>query len=90
VGRDEQVLVLKAPDTRFEPLVKVHRRLDRGKVSEQKKGTADLCIVLRTTFTFRQVPLHANELDTSESIVYERKVLITKFATVHEDRLRGR
>jgi hypothetical protein len=36
------------------------------------------------------VTLHANQLDTSERIVYERDVLITKLATIHGDRLRVR
>jgi hypothetical protein len=36
------------------------------------------------------VPLHANQFDTGESIVYKPDVLITKLATIHGDRLRVR
>jgi hypothetical protein len=36
------------------------------------------------------VPLHANQLDTGEGIVYKRDVLFTKLATIHGDRLRVR
>jgi hypothetical protein len=36
------------------------------------------------------MPLHTNQLDTGEGIVYECKVLITKLAAVHVDRLRVR
>jgi hypothetical protein len=88
--RNEELVVLGAPETRFESLGKARGWLNRREVSEQEKGTADLCILLRTAFTFREVPLHANQLDTSEGIVYKGKVLITKLATVHGDRLRVR
>jgi hypothetical protein len=36
------------------------------------------------------VLLHANQLDTGKGIVYKGKVLITKLATIHGDRLRVR
>jgi len=36
------------------------------------------------------MPLHANQLDTGKRIVYKGKVLITKLATIHGDRLRVR
>ncbi|MDP9201194.1 MAG: hypothetical protein M3P26_04595 [Gemmatimonadota bacterium] len=88
--RNEQIVVLGAPEPHFEPLEKVRGWLYRRKVSEQEKGTADLCILLRAAFTFCQVPLHANQLDTGEGVVYKGKVLITKLATVHGDRLRVR
>lgn len=90
LGRNEQIVVLGVPETRFEPLGKVRGWFYRREVSEQEKGTADLCITLRAAFTFRKMPLHANQLDTSESIVYKGKMLITKLATVHGDRLRVR
>ncbi len=90
LGRNEQIVVLGAPETSFEPLGKVRGWLYRREVSEQEKGTADLCVMLRAAFTFRKMSLHANQLDTSESIVYKGKMLITKLATVHGDRLRVR
>jgi hypothetical protein len=88
--RHEKIVVLAAPETRFEPLGKVRGWLYRREVSEQEKGAADLCIVLRATLTFRKMSLHANQLDTSKRIVYKSKMLITKLATVHGDRLRVR
>ena len=88
--RHEQIVVLAAPETRFEPLGKVRGWLYRRQVSEQEKSTADLCIVLRATLTFHKMLLHANQLDTSERIVYKSKMLITKLATIHGDRLRVR
>jgi len=90
LGRNEQIVVLAVPETRLEPLGKVRGWLYRRKVSEQKEGAADLGILLRAAFTFRKMPLHANQLDTSKSIVYKGKMLITKLATVHGDRLRVR
>jgi len=48
------------------------------------------CIMLRAVFAFTNVPLHADQLDTGESIVYECDVVITKLATIHVDRLRVR
>jgi hypothetical protein len=36
------------------------------------------------------MPLHANQLDSSEGIVYKSDVLITKLAAIHGDRLRVR
>jgi len=46
--------------------------------------------VLRATFTFSDVSLHADQLDSGEGIVYEGQMLITKLATIHGDRLRVR
>jgi hypothetical protein len=82
--------VLGGPEACFEPLGEIDRWLYRREVSEQEERTADLGIVLRAGFTFSKMPLHANQLDTSEGIVYERKMMITKLATVHGDRLRVR
>ena len=84
------MVVLGASEARFEPSEKIRGRLYRRKVSEQKKSTANLRIVPRAAFALNQVPLHANQLDTGESIVYKSKVLITKLATIHGDRLRVR
>lgn len=82
--------MLTALETRFEPRVKIRRWLDRREIPEQEQCATDLCILLRTVLTFYQVSLHANELDTGEGIVYEGKMLITKLATIHVDRLRVR
>jgi hypothetical protein len=90
LSRGEQILVLGAPETRFEPPGKVRGWLYRRQVPEQEKCTANLRIVPGAALTFHEMPLHANQLDTSEGIVYESKVLITKVATIHEDRLRVR
>jgi hypothetical protein len=46
--------------------------------------------VLRTALAFSNVPLHPNQLDPGEGVVYERNVLLTKLATIHGDRLRVR
>jgi hypothetical protein len=46
--------------------------------------------MLRAGLAFGNVPLHAYQLDTREGVVYERDVLITKFTTIHGDRLRVR
>ena len=43
--------------------------------------------MLRAAITFSNVSLHADQLDTSHRIVYKGKVLITKLATIHGDRL---
>jgi hypothetical protein len=64
--------------------------LYRRQISEQQKGAADFCIMSGACFTFEEMPLHANQLDTGEGIVYECKMLITKLAAVHVDRLRVR
>jgi hypothetical protein len=64
--------------------------LDGGKISEKQKRAPNFSILLRTALAFRNVTLHADQLDTSEGIVYERDVLITKLATIHGDRLRVR
>jgi hypothetical protein len=88
--RSEQIVVFAIPETRFQPLGKIRRWLYGRQVSEQEKRAADLGIVLRADFTFQKMPLHANELDTSQGIVYEGKMVITKIAAVHGDRLRVR
>jgi hypothetical protein len=77
-------------ETRLESIRKALGRLDGGKVSEQEEGTADLRILLGADLTFRYVALHTNQLDTSEGIVYEGKVLFRELATIHGDRLRVR
>jgi hypothetical protein len=78
------------PEARLKPLGKVRGGLYRREISEQEKRSADLRIVLRATFTFSKMPLHANQLDSSEGIVYKSDVLITKLAAIHGDRLRVR
>ena len=88
--RSEQIVVFAIPETRLEPLGKVRGWFYGGEVSEQEKRAADLGVLLRTGFTFQKMPLHANELDTSQGIVYEGKMLITKIAAIHGDRLRVR
>ena len=88
--RSEQIVVFAIPEARFEPLGKVRGWLYGGEVSEQKKRAADLCIVLGAAFTFQEMSLHANQLDTGQGIVYKGKMLITKLAAVHGDRLRVR
>jgi hypothetical protein len=82
--------VLAVPETRLEPSGKIRRRLDGREIPEQEQSAADLRILPRASLAFRQVSLHANQLDTRESIVYEGKMLITKLATIHGDRLRVR
>jgi len=74
----------------MQPLREIRGWLDGRKVSEKQKRAADLGILLRTALAFSNMTLHADQLDTSESIVYERDVLITKLATIHGDRLRVR
>ena len=88
--RSEQVVVFAVPKARFQPLGKIGGWLYRGKISEQEKRAANFCIVLGAAFTFQEMSLHANQLDTGESIVYKGKMLITKLAAVHGDRLRVR
>jgi hypothetical protein len=88
--RDERIVVLAVPETRFQPLGEVCGWLYRRQVSEQKKGAADLRIMPGARFALEDMLLHANQLDTGEGIVYEGKVLITKLAAVHVDRLRVR
>ena len=90
LGSRKQIFVLQLSETRFEPLREIRGWLDGRKISEQQKRAADLGILLRAALTFSKMPLHANQLDAGESIVYERNVLITKLATVHGDRLRVR
>jgi hypothetical protein len=74
----------------MQPIREVRGWLDGRKISEKQKRAADFGILLRTALAFSNVTLHANQLDTSKSIVYERDVLITKLATIHGDRLRVR
>jgi hypothetical protein len=87
----EQVFTLSFPTKPYmQPLREVRGWLDGRKISEKEKRAADFGILLRTALAFSNVTLHADQLDTSESIVYERDVLITKLATIHGDRLRVR
>jgi hypothetical protein len=88
--RSEQIVVFAIPETRLKPFGKVGGWLYGREVSEQEKRAADLGIMLRADFTFQEMTLHANQLDTSEGIVYKGKMLITKLAAVHVDRLRVR
>jgi hypothetical protein len=88
--RDQQMVVLTFSQTSFKPPGKVCGRLDRRKVSEEKKRSADLRIVGRAALTLSKMPLHANQLYPGKSVVYESNVLITKLATIHVDRLRVR
>jgi hypothetical protein len=88
--RGEQIVVFAIPETRLEPLGKIRGWFYGRQVSKQEKRAADLGIMLRADFTFQKMPLHANKLDTSQGIVYEGKMLITKIAAVHGDRLRVR
>jgi hypothetical protein len=91
LGGREQVFALSFPTKpRVQPLREVRGWLDGRKISEKQKGAADFRILLRAALAFSNMTLHADQLDTSESIVYERDVLITKFATIHGDRLRVR
>jgi hypothetical protein len=73
-----------------QPLREIRGWLDGRKISEKQKRAADFGILLRAALAFSNMALHADQLDTSESIVYERDVLITKLATIHGDRLRVR
>jgi len=88
--REEICRLALVAKTRFEPLRKTRGWLYWGEIPEDQKRTTNPCIVFRADLAFSNVPLHANQLDTRESIVYKRDVLITKFATIHEDRLRVR
>ena len=74
----------------MQPLREVRGWLNGRKISEKQERAADLGILLRAALAFSNVTLHADQLDTSESIVYERDVLITKLATIPGDRLRVR
>ena len=91
LGSREQVFALNFPTKpRMQPLGEVRGWLNGRKISEKEKRAADFGILLRTALAFSNMTLHADQLDTSESIVYERDVLITKLATIHGDRLRVR
>ena len=83
----EKMLALTVSEARFEPLGETSGRLNDWKISEEQERPADLCIVLCADLAFSKVPLHANQLDTGEGIVYESNVLITKIAAIHVDRL---
>jgi len=76
--------------TRLEPLRKICGQLYGRKISDEKKRSSDLRVMLRAALAFSNVPLHPNQLDPGESVVYERNVLLTKLATIHGDRLRVR
>jgi len=73
--------------TLFEPRLKaigeIRRWLYARKISEEEKRPSDFRVVLRAVLAFPEMSLHANQLNTSEGIVYECKVLITKIATIH-------
>lgn len=43
----------------------------------------------RTLFTLCEVHLHANELDTRESVIYECKMLVAEVPTVHDPGFEG-
>jgi len=85
-----QLLRLAFPETRFQPMREIGRRLYRWKISEEEERSADFRIVLRAALAFSHMPLHANQLDTGKGIIYKSKVLITKLATIHRPRLRVR
>jgi hypothetical protein len=73
-----------------QPFREIRGWLNGRKISEKEKRAADFGVLLRTALAFSDMTLHADQLDTSESIVYERDVLITKLTTIHEGRLRVR
>jgi hypothetical protein len=75
-------------ETRFESLRETRGQFYGRKISEEQKRSPDLGIVLRAALALSKVPLHTNQLDPGQGIVYERNVLITKLATIHGDRLR--
>jgi hypothetical protein len=77
-------------ETRFESLREARGQFYGRKISEEQKRPPDLGIVLRAALALSKVPLHANQLDPGQGVVYERDVLITKLATIHGDRLRVR
>ena len=86
----QQMVAIALFKTRFEPLREIRGWLYGRKISEEQKRPADLRIVLRAVLALGKVPLHANQLDPREGIVYKSNVLITKVATIHVDRLRVR
>lgn len=91
LGSSEQMFALNFPTKAcVQPLREARGWLDGRKISEKQKRAADFGILLRTALAFGNVTLHADQFDTSKSIVYERDVLITKLATIHGDRLRVR
>jgi hypothetical protein len=84
------VVALAFPDPRFETVGKVRRRLDRRQISKDQQGPSDFCVVRRAALALGHMPLHANQLDPRQGIVYVRNVLLTKLAAIHGDRLRVR
>jgi hypothetical protein len=84
------MVAITFPKTRFESLGEARGQFYGRKISEEQKRSPDLGIMLRAALAFSKVPLHANQLDPGQGIVYERNVLITKLATIHGDRLRVR
>jgi len=78
-----ELLGLTLFEARLQPIGEIRRRLDRRKISEEEKRPADFRILLRTALAFSEMTLHANQLDTSDGVVYESKVLITKLTTIH-------
>ena len=85
-----KLLGLALLQTGLEPVGEVSRRLYRADVSEKEESPANLRVVIRATAAFSDMLLHTNQLDTGDGIVYKSKVLITKLATIHGDRLRVR
>jgi hypothetical protein len=81
------MLALTVFEARFEPFRETRGWLNDWKVSEEQERAAYPRIMLRAALAFSKVPLHANQLDTGEGIVYESNVLITKIAAIHVDRL---
>jgi len=86
----QQTIAVTFPQTRFESARKIRRWLYGRKVSEQQEGPTDLGVMLRAALTLSEMPLHANQLDPGQGIVYESNVLITKLTTIHGVRLRVR
>jgi hypothetical protein len=81
------MLALTVLEARFKPLGKTRGWLNDWKVSEEQERAAYSRIMLCAALAFSKVPLHANQLDTGQGIVYESNVLITKIAAIHVDRL---
>lgn len=87
---DWQTIAVTFPQTSFESARKIRGRLYGRKISEQQEGPTDLGVMLRAALTLSEMPLHANQLDPGQGIVYESNVLITKLTTIHGVRLRVR
>ena len=86
----QQTIAVTCPQTRFESTRKIRGRLYGRKVSEQQEGPTDLGVMLCAALTLSEMPLHANQLDPGQGIVYESNVLITKLTTIHGVRWRVR